>query len=471
MSDRHSEIYLVLKLTFFIILLKLYGLLCGTMLTAGIVLAWLTVVWGVLGYKPLLATEIVYFSVRKRSINIMGCMNVQGTKVDDILPLLKKLPYFPSNIHMQCKVVNILGEHYWSPPIKKLNLDEHIHVVKRDLRSYQEIAALAAQKIEEPLPFDRPLWEITVVDSFNNSELVLYFKFHHSLSDGLSSVNCVIGNLADDYKGLLHKLPVIPWYKKLFTALLIPVFIVYIVLRLLFLRKDYNIFTGRVPRENTAVLCDSIELTKLKAASKRLNVTINDLLASAVLTGIKRYMERYDSAESHGGELIKVGMPMIMKENTNGLRSMQLDPKLSLIYVDLPLPSEGAPMTPSFINCVKSAIMKLKGSIEPLAVYYMGVISTPFVPSLLLNYLVIYLADQISFLFTNMAGCPEPLHVAGRKVTSMYCFAPNYSDIPFAVAVASYAGEVRISCISNQVKVEDQSYMMAQMYAAANSVC
>ena len=216
-------------------------------------------------------------------------------------------------------------------------------------------------------------------------------------------------------------------------------------------------------------VCKKTKLAKLKMKAKENGVTINDLLTADILIGIKRLMEKYDEKQGINNELIKAGFPMIMKENANGLRAIDLNPKLTILYMNLPLPRETSKVTTSFLHSVKNVLSNLKNSFEPLNEYYLCTYLLPLVPFYLVQHVVCFFADKMSFVFSNVAGCPEKLHIAGRKVKSMYCVAPNYSAIPFALTVTSYGEDVRTVCTSNRLDQEQLRYMSEQLHDILDS--
>ncbi len=469
MSSNHFEAYFIAKLVCFLTICYVYGFL--TALTVSLVYSFTVffTLWLIWGYKPLMGAELAFYANRQRPANVIGVMHVEGRNMDEIIPLLKKIPYCPGNVRMQCRVDAILGENFWSQPIKNLDLDKHIHIIHKDFQNYQDIADFSASIIDSPLPSDRPLWEAYVADSYKQKDLVIFFKVNHCLTDGLSAINCIVGNMADDYKGLVHRLPVIPWTRKLLTLIVMPIYSIYLLAKLVTSRKDANMFSQRqVLGTNVVTVAKKIKLSTLKTTAKTINVTINDLLTAGTLFAIKRFMNQYSPQGMDNGEQIRAGFPMIMKENTNGLRAISLEPKLTILYIDLPLPRETDKLSTSFINSVRNVLTNLKGSFEPLIAYYISTYLLPLLPFPVVGVVLCHLADKMSFIFSNMAGCPEKLHIAKRKVKSMYCIPPNYAGIPFCMTVTSYGEDVRTLCMSNQLDKEKLGTMMDQIYDALN---
>lgn len=78
-----------------------------------------------------------------------------------------------------------------------VDLDAHVH--ERSLPAgagLSELAALAGEIGSHPLPRDRPLWELTVVDGLAGDRKAMVAKIHHALVDGVAAMG-VLGAILD----------------------------------------------------------------------------------------------------------------------------------------------------------------------------------------------------------------------------------------------------------------------------------
>jgi WS/DGAT/MGAT family acyltransferase len=60
----------------------------------------------------------------------------------------------------------------------------------------RELGRLVSRLHSNPLDFDRPLWEMHLIEGLHGRRFALYCKLHHSLADGVSSIGLL--NFADD---------------------------------------------------------------------------------------------------------------------------------------------------------------------------------------------------------------------------------------------------------------------------------
>ncbi len=485
-STHSQALFLSLKLLLLSVFIYLYGALLALAIILALSLAF-QLVLRILGYRPLVGAELMFYSDRKRPTNVIGVLHIQGNDVAGVISRIQSVPFLPANVHMRCRIISILGESYWSPPMEDFSPGSHIRVLHRDFNSAQDIADFAAQIITQPFPAEKPMWEAVVVDGYKqHRELVLLFKIQHSLADGLSATNCIIGNMVDDYPGLVHRLQTIPWQKKLVTALALPFYSVFVLLRHILAPKDRNLLTHLEYMGTTEIAASrTIKLQTLKDGASRNKVTINDLVTSAMLVAVDKCLIARGDVPGTSGR-IRIGMPMMMKEKsrtTGGddtvLKDMKLDPELTILYTELPLPvhngsiaDEGGVTTipSSLMASVQDVMSRLKTSIEPLLAYYISTYLVILVPSVLVSSVSLYLADKISLIFSNMATCPKHAHILGHKVTKLYCFPPNYSAIPVVITATSYAGKVHVNCTSDKLDKAGQQLIMEAMYEGVNNI-
>jgi len=471
---KNFDPYLPAKILIFISLVYFYGLFTAIQIALGFSLTFMTLLYIFFGYKPLIGAELAFYANRSRPTNVIGVMHLEGTNYDDILALLRKLPYMKSNERLRCKIVKVLGENYWTPPMPTINLEKHIHILKpfiKQFKSQQDIADFAAEIIDIPFSMERPMWEV-YMGNYKSKETIVIFKVNHSFTDGLSAINCLIGNIADDYKGLVHRLPVIPWSKKVLTVIIFPFYSLYLLAKVILSCKDETIFSDRSRiLDNSVTMSKKLSLTKVKELAKMNNSTINDVLTSGTLLAIKRYMQKYGNEKHWNADFIKVGFPAIMKENSKGLQAITLEPKLTVLYVDLPLPSneclarnKNSVIPSCFVASVSKIMTRLKNSFEPLVTFYLSELLLPIIPFELASLFLCYSSDKMSFTLSNIAGCPNKIHINKREVKSLYCIPPNYNGIPFCLIVTSYENEMKIVNMSNQMDKEQLKYMTEKLF-------
>lgn len=99
-----------------------------------------------------------------------------------------------------------LGHPMW---IEDPDLDLARHLQWRHLPvpgSHRELAAVVAESAAQPLPRDRPLWDLTVVEGLEGGQVAFIMKLHHALADGGAAVALIENVFApDDTEALVER--------------------------------------------------------------------------------------------------------------------------------------------------------------------------------------------------------------------------------------------------------------------------
>jgi WS/DGAT/MGAT family acyltransferase len=83
--------------------------------------------------------------------------------------------------------------------VDKVDLDYHLrHSALPYPGGERELGVLISRLHSNPMDFDRPLWEIHLIEGLHGGRFGLYCKLHHSLADGVSGVGLL--NFSEDPK-------------------------------------------------------------------------------------------------------------------------------------------------------------------------------------------------------------------------------------------------------------------------------
>jgi len=80
---------------------------------------------------------------------------------------------------------------------RKVDIDYHLrHSALPYPGGERELGILVSRLHSNPMDFDRPLWEMHLIEGLHGGRFALYCKLHHSLADGVSGVGLL--NFAED---------------------------------------------------------------------------------------------------------------------------------------------------------------------------------------------------------------------------------------------------------------------------------
>lgn len=193
------------------------------------------------------------------------------------------------------KVKEICGDYYYEQmSVEETMAKAFIRPSKdKQLKSIKDVDLYVRDNMGVKFPVDGPLWrvysqEYNPNDSDPNNTLGLtIFKGHHSFCDGVS-VMCMTLALSEEYgRDYFVKSKDAKWYEALFVKLISPLSIFKIMKDTVFSNTDTN-FIVKSKNQNDLSgnlnVCSSevIDFRLMKALSKTIGVTINDIVTSAL---------------------------------------------------------------------------------------------------------------------------------------------------------------------------------------------
>lgn len=109
--------------------------------------------------------------------------------VSDVSPLFLRRPY---------RSVKTAGQLAWQED-PRFDIDHHVrHSALIRPGRYRELFGLCGRLHSTPLPRDRPLWEVHVIEGLASNKFAVYLKMHHSLVDGIRGMRLLEASLSPD---------------------------------------------------------------------------------------------------------------------------------------------------------------------------------------------------------------------------------------------------------------------------------
>jgi len=150
--------------------------------------------------------------------------------------------------------------------------------------------------LNEKIPLDGPQWRIHG-QMYTNEEgvtgMLMLWKCHHSFMDGVSSMASVASGTVNFGRDLFVKFTDVPAYKQWFLRLSSPIYFLMLTAGTVFTTRDKNALTlgkKKMTGKLNLASSDILSVPKIKALSKKLGITINDIVLSATSTAMKEYL-------------------------------------------------------------------------------------------------------------------------------------------------------------------------------------
>jgi len=203
---------------------------------------------------------------------------------------------------------------------------------------------------------------------------------------------------------------------------------------------------GQPGRAKRVAWCQPIPLDEVKAISKALNCSINDVLLSCVAGAIGRYLRAH--GDDTQGQEIRAMVPI-------NLRPMQdawkLGNRFGLVPLVLPIGMDN-PIERVF--AVRARMNALKGSLQPLLTF--GLLSTA---GLLIkpaqDAMLALFGRKTTAVMTNVPGPATKLKFCGATLEQTMFWVPQTGTVGLGVSILSYGGGVQFGVITDTTLCPD----------------
>ena len=215
-----------------------------------------------------------------------------------------------------------------------------------------------------------------------------------------------------------------------------------------------TLFKGKLGVRKRVAWAEPLPLDEVKAVSKALGCTVNDLLIATVAGSLNRYLLEKGRAPAAGTE-IRATVPVNLRPLEH---ARELGNHFGLVFLSLPI-GESNPL--KRVRAVSERMNELKSgrqatvSFGLLAALGMG-------PSVLQKPALQMLSDKATTVLTNVPGPQQPLYFAGQRVKDMMFWVPQNGSIGMGVSIFSYDGKVFFGVITDRKRVPEPHRIIAQ---------
>ena len=379
------------------------------------------------------------------------------------------------------------GGPYWRDD-PHFDLAHHIKRVRLPGRGGKEaLQRFVGDLASEPLDFNHPLWTDHIVENYEGGAAVV-FRIHHAMGDGVALMGVTtalvdgpVGRARrppppDEDEGWLQTVmaPVVAAVNAgtqaststLGTALGLarhPLRAVDYLLDgagvagelayLLLMKSDSATrFKGKPTGSKRVAWCEPLKLPEVKAVSRALGCSINDMLLSCAAGAMRRYLA--DKGDRTEGVEIRALAPIDLREPGD----TELGNRFGIVAVLLPV---GVEHPLERLMMVRQRMLELKTSYEPATT--LGLFAAlGYLPKIVQDQLLDLLASRGTAVMTNVPGPTEPLKVAGSILKQSLFWVPQTGDVGIGVSIFSYAGQVQFGLITDAALTPDPEAVVSR---------
>jgi WS/DGAT/MGAT family acyltransferase len=378
----------------------------------------------------------------------------------------ERLHLMPAFTRRLAQVPLNLDHPYWVPQAD-IDLSQHIDTLTcpepGDLRT---LGRLVGELGSEPLPRDRPLWHMWLVDGLEGGHVAMVAKLHHSTLYGAAGADMMAQLLdldAEDREvepsalSLLGRAALngarrpVRGTRNLLSATRRVGAVGGQVARAVTSRAPVALpFTaprtplnGRLtPRRQAAFT--KVDFSHVQEIKNAFGTKVNDVVLAAVTSALRDYLIARDALP---------GRPLVASVPVNiGAGAVEGTDKISAIMV--PLPVGTADPVDQLLE-VAEATRESKGMTDALGPESVGDVAELLPPLLVVGGSKLYEGLGMSRLHppvqslvvSNMPGPPIPLYLAGARVAAVYPFGPLLPGSGLNITVLSNMGSLDVGLL------------------------
>ncbi|MCI2417586.1 wax ester/triacylglycerol synthase family O-acyltransferase [Saccharopolyspora sp. K220] len=361
------------------------------------------------------------------------------------------------------------GQAHWA---EAPDFDAARHVHRHQVPSpggREELAALVAELLADPLDRRRPLWELHLITGLDGDRFAVLVKFHHALADGRDAVEIGLGLLDGFAPGpAAEARPEVPRNPlggalEMFRS---PQQLVDTVRGTLSKSGESLVIASSVLRNMRVPMPDSplraassmarrvalipIDLADLRRIRARHGGTTNDVMLAVLAGALRRWL----SARGHPVEDLpaRALIPVCRRRGGNGTRGNN---QLSGYLCDLPV---GEPDPVARLRAIRAS-MGCNKSAGPLRGPGAFPVLAGRVPQIVHQVATPLAGQGAALLFdtviTNVPLPAFPAALAGAELAEVYPVAPLAVGHALAVAVSQFRDTVHVGVQANRAALPD----------------
>jgi WS/DGAT/MGAT family acyltransferase len=351
-----------------------------------------------------------------------------------------------------------------------------------------ELERFVAELATSPLDPLHPLWQFHIVEDFEGGAAVVA-RIHHAIADGIALIGVMLSLMdghaepaarrgrsaprrghhesspgliapvvevlgegirlsGDVWRGALHAVTHPTEAVRDGTGVALE------LAHLLFMADDSPTrFKGRVSGTKRVAWTHPIKLPEVKAVSRVLGCSVNDLLLAAVTGALNGYLgEKGDPTKSvEVRALVPVNLRPPGSEREMGNR-------FGVVALELPV---GVDNALGRLYEIHHRMEALKSSYE--APVTLGLIAAlGYAPQLVQDRVFDLLLSRATAVMTNVPGPQHPLHLAGSELKQVMFWVPQAGEIGMGVSILSFNGQVQFGLITDAALVPDPHAIVAR---------
>jgi diacylglycerol O-acyltransferase len=370
------------------------------------------------------------------------------------------------------------------------DLDWHIRLTALPGKAgKKELERLTSQLASTPLDKTKPLWQFHLVETFGGGS-ALISRIHHCYADGIALVQVLLSltemgvdekrkeALAkrwlkkEEHAPVAKRVGAIDRYMQLGNKLVEKGMDIYrdptlaavlasegvdiakeVGLALALSDDPETVLKGRLGVSKRVAWAEPLGLEEVKALSRSLRCTVNDLLMASATGALRSYMlERGEDLE---GVTIRATVPVNLRPLEP---AKQLGNHFGLVVLELPV-GEANPMRR--LERIAASMKVLRKSRQAVATFG-ALAALGMAPPAVQQFALEMFSRKASAVATNVPGPQMPLYLGGSRIRDLMFWVPQNGSIGLGISILSYNGQVHFGLISDARLMPDPGAVISR---------
>lgn len=376
----------------------------------------------------------------------------------------------------------LLARAYWEDD-PYFNLNAHVHRVALpapgDRIALQEFAS---DLISVPLDYSKPLWQIHVIENYGVGGAVM-FRIHHAIADGVALAELLLlltavsateslaggeetavspnGHKPQGVTEIAKQISIAAGLGRRFARQLAIVGLDVLsepdkarelldkgaaytqsaIQLALKVAEPETVFGNPLGVSKRVAWSEPLPLEEVQRVHRTLGGTLNDVMVTALIGGLRRYMLAEDQPVN--GATFRAAIPVNLRKKK---RAAALGNEFGVVFLSASL-AMSDPL--ERLAEVRARMDQLKQSPDALTAYRL-IGALAFAPPALQNALVKQLGTLATAVISNVPGPTETRYLAGQKIEEVMFWAPQSGHVGLGITIYSLAGQVYVGVSADQ---------------------
>ena len=335
------------------------------------------------------------------------------------------------------------------------------------------LAQLAAQTARLPLPRDRPLWQMYVVDDIGDGRVGVVAKVHHSVMDGSAAVG-VLGALFDLEpsapgaeavdRGSRADVPGLGIAQATRAVARTPVVATRLLLRLpgvavsftralrdagrsvtLPLTAPRTVLSGSITAERSVALT-TVPLADVREVAATFDATINDVVMAMCAGALRTWLQQAGSLPDRP---LVASVPVAVKGGSKHVVGNRVSVMFATLPTDLANPAER-------LDAVRNSMRDAKATHADVGQDTMGRLAEAapwnLVGLLFRAYSDLGLANRlppaVNLVISNVPGPPVDVYCGGAHLVGLYALGPIFDGAALNITITTCGDDVDVGVVT-----------------------